>query len=95
MLSLIYASVPVVPDRLRHFKDSKTNTFSPDVFLLLQGQRYCCACVRARCLLQPKAGLLAIALGSDVTEQGAIKQNGSRDSDKATDWAARDSNPGW
>jgi len=45
-------------------------------------------------LQQPKAGLLAVALGSDVAEQGAVKQNGSRDSDKATGWAARGLNPG-
>jgi hypothetical protein len=82
---LIYASLPVVPDRLEHFKDSRSHKFSPDVFLfLLQGQRYCCACVRARCLQQYKAGLLAIALGSDVAEQGAAEQNGSPDGVSAT-----------
>lgn len=47
------------------------------------------------CSGHPKAGLLAIALESDVTEQGAVKQNDSRDSDKATDWAIRGSNSGW
>lgn len=88
--------MPVAPDRLKHFKVSRSHKFFPDVFLFLsQGQRYCCACARARCLLQPGAGLLAIALGSDVAEQGAVKQNGNRDSDKATGWATRGSNPGW
>jgi hypothetical protein len=70
---LIYAYVPVVPDRLKHFKVSRSHKFFPDVsfFFCKVGDTVLRVFGPGACSNPTQD--LAVALGSDVAEQGAVK----------------------